>query len=272
MDHKKYITEKGTIHYWVNICTPEKKWIVFLPGLTADHSLFDSQVECFLKKYNMFVWDAPAHGLSRPFELSFSMQDIVHYLYTIFQIEHIVMPIFVGQSLGGYIAQVYITEYPNTTLGFISVDSCPMSRRYYSWWELALMRHTKGMYMSIPWKLLLKWGINGTSETSYGRQVMKNAWSVYTKEEYCSLADYGYRILVEAITARETYSITCPVLLLCGERDHAGSAKRYNRNWAKFEEYKLCWITDAGHNSNTDSPEQVNNLIELFVGELSSEI
>lgn len=64
----------------------------------------------------MFVWDAPAHGLSRPFELSFSMQDIVHYLYTIFQIEHIVMPIFVGQSLGGYIAQVYITEYPNTTL------------------------------------------------------------------------------------------------------------------------------------------------------------
>ena len=45
MDHKKYITEKGTIHYWVNICTPEKKWIVFLPGLTADHSLFDSQVE-----------------------------------------------------------------------------------------------------------------------------------------------------------------------------------------------------------------------------------
>ena len=190
MDHKKYITEKGTIHYWVNICSPEKKWIVFLPGLTADHSLFDSQVECFSKKYNMFVWDAPAHGLSRPFELSFSMQDIVHYLYTIFQIEHIVMPIFVGQSLGGYIAQVYITEYPNTTLGFISVDSCPMSRRYYSWWELALMRHTKGMYMSIPWKLLLKWGINGTSETSYGRQVMKNAWSVYTKEEYCSLADY----------------------------------------------------------------------------------
>lgn len=49
MDHKKYITEKGTIHYWVNICTPEKKWIVFLPGLTADHSLFDSQVECFSK-------------------------------------------------------------------------------------------------------------------------------------------------------------------------------------------------------------------------------
>ena len=37
MEHKKYITEKGTIHYWVNISTPENKWIVFLPGLTADH-------------------------------------------------------------------------------------------------------------------------------------------------------------------------------------------------------------------------------------------
>lgn len=62
MDHKKYITEKGTIHYWVNICTPEKKWIVFLPGLTADHSLFDSQVECFFQNNSDYLQKARKYG------------------------------------------------------------------------------------------------------------------------------------------------------------------------------------------------------------------
>lgn len=269
MEHRQSAASDGTIHYWINICKPDGKWIVFLPGLTADHHLFDKQMEHFAGKYNLFVWDAPAHGLSRPFNLIFSMQDIVQYLHKIFLTECITKPVFIGQSFGGYIAQVYMNMYPDAAAGFISIDSCPLSRRYYSWWELALLKRTKGMYMSIPWKFLVRWGIHGTSETTYGRQLMERTWSIYGKEEYCNLADHGFRILAEAVEARKEYLIDCPALLLCGEKDHAGSAKRYNRRWAKNEGYKLVWIKNAGHNSNTDAPEQVNKLIETFVAESS---
>ena len=31
-------------------------------GLTADHRLFDKQVAYFDGKYNIIVWDAPAHA------------------------------------------------------------------------------------------------------------------------------------------------------------------------------------------------------------------
>ena len=65
------------------------------------------------------------------------------------------------------------------------------------------------------------------------------------------------------------YEIKCPALLICGEKDHAGSCIRYNKAWHKSTGIPLEWIKDAGHNSNTDKPERVNRLIEELVEEVS---
>ena len=56
-----------------------------------------------------------------------------------------------------------------------------------------------------------------------------------------------------------------PAVLICGEKVQAGSAKSYNRRWAKKESLPVYWIKDAGHNSNTDKPEEVNKIIRDFV-------
>ena len=48
-----YQTPCGTIHYWSNNLSLDTTTLVFLPGLTADHRLFDKQVEYFDGKYNI---------------------------------------------------------------------------------------------------------------------------------------------------------------------------------------------------------------------------
>ena len=48
----------------------------------------------------------------------------------------------------------------------------------------------------------------------------------------------------------------------------AGSAKSYNRRWTKIDGRPLHWIAGAGHNANTDAPEEINALIEEFVRSL----
>ncbi len=266
MQQQAYVTSRGTVAYWVSRAAGSRKpWLVFLPGLSADHHLFDKQLEHFTGAYNCLVWDAPAHGLSRPFELTFSMQDMVQDLHGILVQEQIDAPVLIGQSLGGYIAQVYMHLYPGSVQAFVSIDSCSLSRKYYTGWELALLRHTRGMYRAIPWKLLLRWGITGNATTDYGRRLMEATWAVYTRDEFCDLAGHGFRILAQAIEAQPAYPISCPVLLLCGEKDAAGSAKRYNRRWAELDGYPVHWIKDAGHNSNADAPEVVNRLIEDFL-------
>lgn len=261
MLEKQYATPHGDIHYWRTPGDPQKPWLVFLPGLTADHHLFDRQIPFF--DYNCLVWDAPAHGASRPFSLTFSLEDMARYLHGILEAEGIANPVLIGQSLGGYIAQNYLTLYP--AAGFVSIDSASLSRKYYSGWELALLKDTRWIYESIPWKLLLKWGIHGTSQTPYGRELMAKTWSVYSREEYLNLTVHGYRILAEAVEARPAYPISCPVLLLCGEKDSAGSTKRYNRRWTKTEGFPLVWLKGAGHNANTDAPEEVNRLLLEFL-------
>ena len=87
-------------------------------------------------------------------------------------------------------------------------------------------------------------------------------------KEYARLAGFGYRMPAEAIKADLPYHISCPALLICGEKDKAGSAKSYNKKWHQREGLSLKWIKNAGHNSNTDQPDEVNRLIEKFISEV----
>ena len=48
-------------------------------------------------------------------------------------------------------------------------------------------------------------------------------------KEYVRLAGFGYKMLAEAVKADLPYHISCPALLICGERYKAGSAKSYNK-------------------------------------------
>ena len=59
--------ENGTVYYWHTNIDLTKKTLFFLHGLTANHTMFDKQVEFFDDKCNVIVWDAPAHGKSRPY-------------------------------------------------------------------------------------------------------------------------------------------------------------------------------------------------------------
>ena len=56
-------TSCGTIQYLINDFNEKSKIaLIFLPGLTADHRLFDKQIEYFKNKFRVFVWDTPGHG------------------------------------------------------------------------------------------------------------------------------------------------------------------------------------------------------------------
>ncbi len=99
LEHKEFATPEGSISYWVtphagidsqgagnpcargdasacNTSQANQPWLVFLPGLTANHRLFEKQVEHFIDKARLFVWDPPSHGESRPFALTWTMDDL----------------------------------------------------------------------------------------------------------------------------------------------------------------------------------------------------
>jgi len=263
-------TRCGMIHYWISMIDKERPTLVFLPGLTADHRLFEKQIAYFKERKNVFVWDAPGHASSWPFSDDFDLKDKAIWLDEILTKEEIAVPVIVGQSMGGYVGQMYAQLFPEKIRGFISIDSCPLQRSYMSSIEIWLLKHTEPMYRAYPWKTLVKAGAKGCAETEYGRELMKKIIMVYDSdhERYIHLVSHGYQMVAEATEADLPYEIPCPSILICGEKDHAGSAKSYNRRWARKTGLPIEWLPDAGHNSNTDAPEKVNELIENFLENL----
>lgn len=268
MIEKTFYTKCGDIHYWItDEINPNLITIVFLPGLTDDHRLFDQQIAYFENIYNVFVWDAPGHGLSWPFKFDFSIFDKAKWLDEILNVEQIGSPVIVGQSMGGCLGQAYIELFPQKLRGFISIDSVPLQRSYVSKIEIWLLKRKEWMCRYCPWKLLLKVVSNGAAVSDYGRKLMRDMIMMYSGDQrrYAQIAGHGYKILAEAIEADLPYEIDCHTLLICGKKDRDFSCIRYNKAWHAKIGIAIDWIENAGHNSNTDQPNKVNKLIHDFI-------
>ena len=179
MTEKVYETVCGNIHYWVNERDESQTaQLVFLPGLTADHRLFDKQIEYFEPKYRVFVWDAPGHAASWPFDFSFDLKDKAVWLDEILKAEEMGAPVIIGQSMGGYVGQMYAQLFPEKLKGFVSIDSAPLQRKFVTSTEIWLLKRMEPVYRHYPWKSLLKSGTNGVAQSDYGRSLMREMMMV----------------------------------------------------------------------------------------------
>lgn len=268
MLEKIHKTPSGVIHYWVNdFDERSKNALIFLHGLTADHRLFDKQVQYFKGRCNVLVWDAPGHGRSYPFRLDFDLFDEAKWLDEILVKEGIENPVLVGQSMGGYLGQVYAELFPEKIRGFIAIDSPPLQKQYYTAIELWLLKNVEPIYRVYPWKSLLSAGPKGVSTTAYGRKLMLDMMMVYDGDQkrYSRIAGHGYKNLAKAVEKNRAYEIKCPHMFMCGKEDRAGSCIRYLKSYEKRTGNRVVWIERAGHNANTDQPQIVNRLIGAFV-------
>ena len=258
MTEKIFHSQSGNVHYRISdSIRKDRSSLFFLHGLTASHELFAHQVEFFEKEYNVIVWDAPAHGLSRPYR-GFSYEKAANDAVGILKENQIGSAVFIGQSMGGYMAQSVIKRYPEYVKAFVSIDSTPFGERYYSRFDRWILKHFEGLAKMYPDKMIRKAIAKQCTNTAHAYENMCKMVSVYDKNELCHLMAVGYAGFMEDNC---DLHIDCPVLLIVGERDKTGKVKQYNKEWSKDIGVPITWIKDAAHNSNDDQPERVNKCI-----------
>lgn len=267
MLEKNILSERGKTYYLT-----EKRnspfALVFLPGLTADHHLFDRQTEVFSEQYSIIVWDAPAHGKSRPYK-DFSYYNAAEELKSILDTEGIKRVVLIGQSAGGFVAQSFYKKYGDMVLGIIMIGSCPYDPSYYSKSDLFWLRQTKWMFGLYPDGLLRNTMAKMCGSTKRARENMLNMLAGYTKDELCKLMYIGFAGFIPEISKM---NIKCPMWLLVGEHDKTGKVMVYNKMCHEKEGFPLYIIEGAAHNANDDQPEQVNKLINTFLEELQKNL
>lgn len=260
MQQKQLDTDNGSVVYWISKSQCVNT-LVFLHGLTADHTLFEKQLSHFLGRFDLLCWDTPAHGMSRPYT-DFSYSRAAEHLKSILDNEQINNAIFIAQSMGGYIAQTFMKQYTNVVKGFIGIDTSPFGLEYYSKSDMWWLRQIEWMSMCFPHKLLKKSIAKSCTYTAASYKNMLAALQPYSKKELCHLMGIGYAGFLEENCDLE---ITCPTLILVGEYDRTGKVKQYCNAWSKKTTFPLHTISEAAHNSNYDNSETVNQEIDIFL-------
>lgn len=261
---EKYIkTEYGNVYYQTTNIDKNKHTLFFLHGMTGNHTMFEPQIVHFKKNYNIIAWDAPSHGKSRPYSL-FSYENMSKVMYDILKELNIKNVILIGQSMGGFIAQSFLFRHPEMVIGFIAIDSCPFGE-YYSKFDILCLKQIEWMSKLFPEKLLRYSMVKQNSISDIGQSNMKKMISIYSKKELCHLMGMGY---IGFLEDNRSFDITCPTLLLVGEKDRTGKVKKYNKEWSSRTGIKRIMIPNAAHNSNMDNPEKVNQYIEEFIENL----
>lgn len=264
-EHSQIESKNGIVHYWINRnVNKDAKCIVFTHGVTANHSMFEKQVEYFAKNYSVITWDIPLHGLSRPYQ-DFSYQNTAIELKSILDKERVEKVVLVGMSLGGYPCQEFACRYPDMVEGFIALDTTPFGKKYYSKSDLWWLKKVKPLANLYPDGMLRKSMAKAVSKTEYSYNKMIEMLTPLTKAQIIEQMDLAYG---EFGKENRDISLTCPVLILLADGDTTGKVKQYCEEWSKTTGYPLHIIRNSAHFSNGDNPEQVNMEIETFIQEL----
>lgn len=266
MTEKRLKTPRGTVVYWRSEGPEGKPALVLLHGLTGDHTLFDAQTERWEGRYPLIVWDAPAHGCSRPYA-DFSYARAAEDLRAMLDQEGVARAVLIGQSMGGMIAQAFLKRWPERAAAFVAVDSCPYGEGYYSRSDRRWLRQVEWMARLFPVHLLKESMARLNAATAPARENMRRMVAPYGKRELCRLMGIGYAAFLED---NGELHIDCPTMLLLGEKDRTGKVRAYNRAWAARTGFPLTVISGAAHNANADQPEAVNRAIEDFLARLDA--
>jgi len=264
---EKYIERNSQrTYYWTS--SRDDVCVLFIHGATADYLLFREQFQFFDKYFRIIAVDVPAHGKSRPcpdFTLKVAADEIVKIL----DVERIGKVHIIGQSMGGYIAQIIARFNANRVKSIISIGSSPIQPKYYSKLDNWLLRITPAILKLYPYQLLIKTISNQVSTSLEGKKYMLNTLKGYSKSEIATIMKVVY---VGVQEYRENLTLEIPILLTHGENETTGKVKSYNRKWAKNENLELKLIPKSAHNANMDNPDYFNSISKEFIDKIENTV
>ncbi|WP_185854720.1 alpha/beta fold hydrolase [Blattabacterium cuenoti] len=100
--------------------------MVFLHGFMESLEIWNYIYDIFSKKYKVLSIDLPGHGksfLEKKDSSTTTMEEVADTIKFILQKENIEKAVFIGHSMGGYIALALAEEYPEIFLGLCLLHS-----------------------------------------------------------------------------------------------------------------------------------------------------
>lgn len=129
----------GAKLYYKYFKKPKSRFtLVFIHGLTLNHSFWGPYIKFFKKKYPVLVWDLRGHGNSELGGAKFNHTTLAKDLSIILKKERIEKPILIGYSLGGGVAVEYYNQFPKNVKKVILINPYIKKSQLRFWFKLSL--------------------------------------------------------------------------------------------------------------------------------------
>ncbi|SMB92904.1 Pimeloyl-ACP methyl ester carboxylesterase [Desulfonispora thiosulfatigenes DSM 11270] len=257
---KKHLSLGCPLHYWILDNTSDQ-WIFFLHGLGLDHLMYKEQVKALGSDYNLILWDIRGHGKSQPLGPEITVDILIKDLLAIMSKEDCHNAIFVGHSMGGYLAQEFSFRYPEKVSKLILIGSACITKKLNLWQKTAL-KLIPHLLKFVPWKLIIKASAKYSSEYQNVQEYITNSFSRINKRDYLRII----KLINAFFHYEEDYVIIQPVLLISGEDDKTINFKKEIDYWrTKERNYDFFILEENLHNCNQDNPDLINNMIQDFL-------
>lgn len=258
---EKVMSKDGChIHYWVSN-QGKVSWLIFLHGAGADHEMFNEQLPIVSEEFNLLLWDARGHGLSRPMGDQFSIKLLMEDVIEIMNREGIEKATFIGQSMGGNTAQEMTFYHPHKVEKLVLVD-CTCNTMQLTGLERFYLKITPLIIRMFPWSFLVNASVKASALDPKVQDYLRKAFTQVGKKDFIKI----FLATAACLHFEEGYKINKPILLVYGERDETGNIKKIASSWASSEPFcRLVEITNASHCANQDNPSEFNSVLWEFL-------
>ena len=246
-------------------------------GLGGNLSGWATQVPALSQHYRVVVWDPRGHGQSgsprdrEQYGLDVSARDLLELM------DHLNIPkAYVGgQSMGGSISIKFALTYPERLEALLVIDSAIGLAPPHSAEARARREKTIELALTSGMQAVVDQAVSASpAATESGQRRSAPVKGIADIKEMLLVQNpvgYAHSVMVmadpESMVERLS-QITVPTLVLAGQEDHALPAARLTHE--RVSGSKLVVLSNAGHLSNLDQPDEFNSEVLAFLGDVDA--
>ena len=237
--------------------------LVFLHGVGGSGEAWAPQARAFGEDYRVTSWTAPGYG-GRPLPEDLSFAGLARHLIEDLDAERFAL---VGHSFGGMVAQQVAKDFPERLACMVLSGTSPafgnpdgdFQKRFIAE-RLEPLDAGKTMADLAP---SIVESLVGDAPDAQGLEIARACMGAVPQETYRAVLE-----LIVTFDLRDALtSITCPTLVLAGEKDTSAPAAMMERMAARIPGARFAVLPGAGHLANLEQPDAFNTQLADFLKE-----
>jgi pimeloyl-ACP methyl ester carboxylesterase len=233
-------------------------------GANTNSRMWKPQLENLSEDFTVIAWDAPGAGLSEDPPESFKMNDWADYLAGFLDSIGYKKAYVLGLSWGSVLAQVFYQRHPNYVLSLILCDAYTGWRSSLSDLEANKRLAAALQDITLPPKQFASRYLPSMFSDSAPQEVKEEFSNIMSSNFHPIGCRLIFTTMVEADTKALLPKIKVPTLLIWGEADKRSPLSVAQQFHDAIPNSKLEIISNAGHVSNMENPEQFNRVVKDF--------